>query len=328
MTDFTKNFRTPVQLTAEARAAFRTTVEGYATSSILPIQQNYTLDYNFTTGSTGLPAAANYRSFNTQSDVGSTQAGETRSGKLPPISRRMHVDEFQQLQMYGQTDAIGQKFEEYARLVGQMIGLRVVLAQAEGLETGKVSIAERGLTFEIDFGRKAELNATVAVPWSDLENSDPIADLMAYREKFGAVSGLLISRQAMTYLMRNKSIIAVAGVTASILSEAMVRSALSDFGFGNIQIDESIVSDQDGVERPLFSADKIIFLGAGQVGRTDIGVPAEVIQPENGISGADQAGLFSGALASNDPAGFDVLVSAIALPVITAANKTGALDVF
>ena len=324
---FTKNFRTPVQLTAVARASFRATVEGYATSALLPSQANYTLDYNFAVGQNALPAAANFRSFNTASDVGSTQAGETRSGKLPPISRRMAVDEYQQLTMYGQTDAIGLKFEEYAELVGQMIGLRTVLAQAEAIEDGKVSIAERGLSFEVDFGRKAANTATAATAWSDVANADPIRDLMAFRQTFGAVSRLIISRQSMTYLMQNANLIAQVGSAATIISEAMVRTILSNYGFGTVEVDESILTDQNGAERPLFSQDKVIFIGAGQVGRTDLGVTAEAIAPENGISGADQAGLFAGATAQEDPSGYNVLVSGIILPVVTAANKTGTLDV-
>lgn len=324
---FTKSFRTPAQLTGVARAAFRATCEQYATASLLPSTPNFTLDYNFSVGASALPPAANFRSFNTGSDVNVTSPGETRSGKLPPLSIRMHVNEYQQLKMYGQNDAIGAKFEEYAELNATSIAQRVVLAQAEAIQDGKVTISERGLSFEVDFGRKAALTSSVTVPWSDHANADPIADLMAFRQAFGTITGLIISRSAMTHLMRNASLIAVAGVTSKILSEAMVRSALSDFGFGNITINEEVVNGQDGVERPLFDADKVIFLGAGQVGRTDLGVTAEAIDQENGISGQEQAGLFSGAYDGVDPSGFNVLVSAIALPVVSAANKTGSLDV-
>ena len=325
---FTKNFRTPVQLTAAARAAFRATVEGYATNSILPLATNYTLDYNFTTGASALPPAARYRTFNTESDVNVTLGGSQRSGKLPPLSIRMAVDEYQQLKMYGADDAIGQKFEEYAELNATSIAQRVVLAQAEALEYGKVTIADRGQNFEVDFGRRPELSATAATPWSDLDNSDPINDLMALREAFGrAVSQIIISRQAMTYLMRNKMLIAAAGVTGSILAETMVRSVLGDFGFGNVVIDESVVNDTRGQERRLFSQDKVILLGAGTVGRTDIGVPAEATETDNGISQSEAAGLFSGAYGATDPTGYNVLVSAIALPVVSSANNTATLDV-
>lgn len=324
---FTKNFRSPVQLTGTARAAFRATVEGFATNAILPSKQNFTLDYNFTTGQAALPPAANFRSFNSGSDVNVTSTGESRSGKLPPLSIRMHVDEYQQLKMYGQQDAIGEKFEEYAELNAKSIGQRVVLAQAQAIQDGMVSINERGLQFDVDFGRRANLTGSAATPWSDLETSDPLADLMGLRETFGVVSSLIISRQTMGYLMRNKSLIAIAGVTASIISEAMVRQSLTDFGFGNIQVNEETIVDQTGADKPLFDPAKVIFLGAGTVGRTDLGVTAESIEPENGISGNEQAGLFAGAYDGVDPSGYNVLVSAIALPVVTDVNRTATLSV-
>jgi len=325
---FTKSFRTPAQLTGSARAAFRATTEQYATSALLPSQANFTLDYNFSVGSSILPPAANFRAFNTGSDVNITSTGETRSGKLPPLSIRMHVDEYQQLKMYNQTDAIGGKFEEYAQLNATSIAQRVVIAQAEALQDGKVTIAERGQSFSVDFGRKAALSSAVTTPWSDHAASDPLADLMAYRQVFGAISEIIISRAVMTHLMQNANLILNSGnKDATFLSEAMVRTILSNFGFGSITINEQKLNDQSGVERPLFAEDKLVILGASQVGRTDLGVTAEAADDENGISGQEQAGLFSGAYDGVDPSGFNVLVSAIALPVVTDVNKTGSLDV-
>ena len=71
----TNDHRTPAQLTAKARAAFRAIIEQYALAGFLPVTANYTLDFNFDVNQTALPQAASFRSFNTESDVGSTSGG-------------------------------------------------------------------------------------------------------------------------------------------------------------------------------------------------------------------------------------------------------------
>src|SRR5690606_2779383 len=154
-----RNFRSPVQLTGAARGAFDATLEAVRTASLLPAQENFTLDYDFAAGAAPLPPAAKFRTFNTESMVYTHGVGARKSGKLPPISIRLHVDEYTQLKLYGQDDAIGQKFEEYAEANAISVAQRAILAQAQAIETGKVTISERGITVEIDFGRDGDLSA-------------------------------------------------------------------------------------------------------------------------------------------------------------------------
>ncbi len=327
---FNKAFRTPTQLTGVSRGALRAFVEGYQTSELLPTVTNMTLDYSFNVGDAILPPAAKFRSFNTESMVNTVEPGENRKGSLPPMSIRLHVDEYQQLKMMGQADAIGQKFEEYAIRNAQAIGARIVIAQAEAVESGKVTIDERELKFEIDFGRKGALTANAATAWSDTAQSDPLSDLEGLRAAFGrGVSSTTISRQAMSYLQRNVEIIKmVAGRGDNLpsrVSETDVRSVLGDEGFGTIRVNEEVVRGSDGAERPLFKQASVIFTSGTSVGSTQIGVTSEANDSENGLGGSEQAGLFSGAKAQDDPHGFNVFSTIIALPVATATNNTAVL---
>lgn len=330
---YTKNFRTPVQLTGAARGAFRAFVEQFATDVLLPSQANFTLDFSFATGQAALPPAASFRSWNTESQVNTVEGGSQKSGKLPPISIRLHVDEYQQLMMYRNSDAIGAKFEEYAIRNAQAIGARVVLAQAQAIEEGKVTISERNLSFEVDFGRRAGLSADAGTPWSNTSDATPLSDLEALRAVFGKrVGEIMLSRQAMTYLQSNVEFIKLAMQRGSDLpsriSSADVQTVLSDWGFGYLTVNEQTLRDANGVEVPLFSPDKVLFLSGGTVGTTDLGVTAEAIASENGIPAAQQPGVFAGAMAQDDPSGYDVLASAVVLPVLSNADSTATLDVF
>lgn len=330
---FTKNFRTPAQLTGVARGAFRAHVEKYVTAGLLPAKANYTLDYTLNVGESILPPAASFRSYSTESEVGTLAGGETRSGKLPPISIRTPVDEYQQLFMYGQQDGIGAAFEERAIRNATAVGSRVVLAQAEAIQSGKVTIAERKLQLTIDFGRKAGLTANAGVPWSTTATATPIADMEAIRTALGkSIVRSLVSQQAATYLQSNVDLMKLALGRGSDLPSRIswedVRSVFRDWQLGELEINTEKVVNQAGAEVPLFAADKVVVLAASQVGTTELGVTAESLQAANGIAQGQAAGLFSGASEQDDPAGYNVLVSAIALPVAGATNNTASLDVF
>lgn len=328
---FTKNHRSPAQLTAFARAAFELHVEQYETAGLLPLETSPTLHYSVNVGQTVLPAAASFRAFNTESEVGTLDAGQTASGKLPPISIRIPVDEHQELVMAGMEDAIGAAFDKRAERTAQAVGSRFVLAQAEAILDGKVTIQERGMDFVIDFGRTATQTGTAATLWN-ATGADPLADLEGMRAVMDkGISSVLMSRTVMTLLQSNEEIIKLVTGRGSDLptrvSEADVRAVLGSWGFGEARVNEQTIVNRNGVEQKLFPANKIVLLSGSQFGNTLLGVTAESLSTDNGISRAEAAGLFSGATHTHDPEGYNVLVAAIGLPVVQAPNNTASLTV-
>lgn len=329
---FTKNHRTPAQLTAAARAAFRAHLEGYTTARLLPIRTNYTLDFSFGVGESVLPAAASFRSFGTESEVGTIEGGQERGGKLPPLSIRTPVDEYQQLVMYNQQEGIGAAFEERAIRNAQAIGSRLVLAQASAIQDGKVAIDERKLKFEVDFARKAALSATAGTSWANVATATPLSDMEALRAVLGKrIDRSIVSLQIATYLQSNVDLIKIAlqrGTDLpSRISWADVQAVFRDYQVGELEINSETVVDRTGAEVPVFDPSKVVVLAASQIGTTELGVTAESLQRENGIAQSEAAGLFSGAMEKDDPAGYNVLVSAIALPVAQATNNTASLAI-
>lgn len=330
---FTKNFRTPAQLSGVARAAFRAELEKHVTNGLLPLKSNFALTFDFGVGQSALPPAARYRSFNTESDVNVTSTAERRQGKLPPISIRLHVDEFQQLEMMGQNDAIGAEFERYATLNAQSIAARVVLAQAQAITDGAVTITDRGMSFAVDFARNVANTANAAIAWSSVATAKPLTDLEALRAAINrSLDRIILSQQAMTYLQTNVDLIKISLQRGTDLPSRIsvedVRAVFRDYGLGEIEINTDKVINNAGAEIPLFAADKVVIISGGAVGRTDLGVTAESTRADAGISRSEAPGVFAGAMESDDPSGYNVLASAIVLPVVTSANNTAVLDAF
>lgn len=335
---FDKQFRSPAALTGVASGAFQGVYGSSLVAGLLPPVANQKLTFSFTKNQTALTRAAKFRSWNTESDQTVFEGGQSAQGSLPPISRRYNVDEYSHLTLIG--GDLGAEFERKAEAIAAQIAMRFVEAAAEGIETGKMHIKERNLDFEIDYGRKAGLTATAPTLWSN-PAADIIGDLEALRAVYGSNPGrILVPLTVQRHLSRNAGIIQFALGRASDLPAqipyADALGVLAAFGFTNLFTNEERLIDHDGVERTLFSQERVLFLpsgndafataqGSGPLGTLDLGITSEAIEPDNGLG--RRAGVVSGAYKTEDPNGFDVLVAAIGLPVITAADRTASLKV-
>lgn len=336
---FDKAFRTPAVLSGVARGTIEGVLGGSIVSDYFTVKQNQGLTFDFTVGQAGLPESARFRSFNTESDQTADEGVSARHGKLPPISRRHNVDEYSHLKLIG--GDLGAEFEAKTERIAAQIAMRLIEAAAETIETGKLNIAERNLAFELDFGRKAGLTDTAAALWSD-PDAAVIDDLEALRAAYGRVpGGILMSDQVLQLLTKNVELIKYVVGRGTDLPDRVsimdVLSALASFGFSNVLTNSERLIDHSGNERALFSPGKVIFLpgaeqtaltvasGSGPLGTIDFGITAEALDADNGVGGTP--GAFAGAIRSHDPEGYDVLVSAIALPVNRNANATASLQV-
>lgn len=328
-----QDIRTAPQLTAQARAAASLFLARYRFERYLPSQDNYTLGYDFKVNDLALADAAEFRSWNTSTDLGRTEGSHSVSGKLPPIGRKYRVDEKEQLDLYGQGDALGLKFDEYAQRGGIAIAARVVKAQAEGIEFGTLTLEENGLHLAVSYGRAGSHSITVATLHS-VVTADLLADLESARAVYRATNGVnpartLVSTKVMTAWTKLTKVIQAVYPTSATLpsrvSPADVLSVLASYGITGIEVyDEAI----DGVR--LISEHAILFLpdsGAtilkdGPLGTTEWGITAESIRPAYSIAANERPGVFAGAFDYTDPEGTFVNSSAVAIPAIRNANAT------
>lgn len=337
---YNTTYRTAAQLTAEARAAADNAHVGFLLSSFLPNRDNLGLSFDFDLNNLTLPDAATFRSFDTEAPFGTTVGTQTRSGKLPPISRKLRVTEYDQLALYYASDAIGNKIDDYARRLGTGLEARLELARGQAVETGTVTINENNLKFTIDYGRKAAHNVTAGTLWSTLTAPAP-TNLLSWQATYNATNGYnwgvaLMSTQTLLYLQQNTAIInAVVGSAAgrTILSRDEVQAYFTSYGFGRILLTDDTPQkatvNVGGAPTRVLSQNKITFApepiptdNGGVLGGTDWGIPSEAIQTKYGIPEAERAGIFAACLDSEDPEGLNVLNSAIALPILENANAT------
>ena len=333
---------TAAQATAEARAAQVVVAPAFTLSQYLPDRTNDSLSFNFDVSQTSLPQAASYRAFDSESDFGSTEGVQSRSGRIPPISRKLRVDEFDTLvQQIDGGPILENTYRTYLRRIAGEIQTRVELARGQALEFGQVTLNERRLKVTVDFARKASHSVVAATLWSN-PAADILGDLTAWNAVYTATNGgswadVLVSTQVVTYMQRNTGIITAAlGRTDSlppIVSRDAVQQVLDSFGLGRLVVNDEQAVGTDGTQKRVISANKVVFLpsptsvslsgnGGTTLGGVDWGITAESVSPKYGITAAERAGIFGGVFSSNDPEGRYVLLSATALPVLEKANAT------
>jgi hypothetical protein len=342
---YSSAFRTATQLTGIARAAADALLNSFVLPSWLPSVNNFGLSYDFDINALQLTDAATFRAYDAEAPFGKTAGAQTRQGKLPAISRKLRVGEFDQLTLFGQSDAIGAKFEDYAERLGGQVAARIALAQGQGVETGQITLNENKLIFTIDFGRAGGNAVTAGTVWSTI-TANALGDLTTWRAAYVTANGFppavaMISTAIMSALQKNQSIITAAtGLSAAnqptIISQDQVKGVFQTYGFGRVVINDDQVT-YNGAATRIISSNKMVWLpesgglnlgGAGGVlGHTDWGIPAEAINSDYGITGSEMPGIFSAAFHDEDPEGHNVLASAIALPVVESANSTFAATV-
>lgn len=339
---YNTTYRTAAQLTAEARAAADVAHSGFLLSQFLPNRDNPGLSFDFDLNVLTLPDAATFRSFDTEAPLGTTVGTQNRAGKLPPISRKLRVTEYDQLSLYGADDAIGEKVDSYARRLGAGIEARLELARGQAVETGVVTINENKLKFTIDYGRKGAHTVTAGTLWSTLSAPAP-TNLLSWQATYNATNGYnwgvaMMSTQTLLYLQQNTAIIgAVVGRGSSdlpsMISRDQVQAYFTAYGFGRIILTDDTPQKAtvsvSGTPTRILSQNKITFApepttleGTGSLGGTDWGIPSEAIQLKYGIPEAERAGIFAACLDQEDPESINVLDSAIALPILENANAT------
>ncbi|WP_159794465.1 major capsid protein [Puerhibacterium puerhi] len=329
------DYRSAVELTAAARAAVAAVSNALPLSAYLPNRENPSLNFEFEAGAKSLVDVAEFRAFDTEAPYGRTGGGIRKSGKLPPISRKLPVSELAELQLSGQTEAIGARLDRYAEDLGRGVAFRLELARAEALRTGKLVLSENGLTASIDFGRDPSLTVVPSVPWT-AANATPVDDVIGWIQRVAAIStaptAALLTLDVMETLSKNEQVIGQAlGRTSNLpgrVSYDDVRGVFAQYGLTQFTVVDQAYSGFD-LGRPVFPAGTFVLLpspgssvAGGSLGATDLGIPAESLQPSYGIPEGERAGIFAGAFSREDPQGLDVLVSGIALPIVERANAT------
>lgn len=330
----------PSELTGFGREALADlAVNEFTLSQFLTDQVVDDIDYRFTRGGEGLAEAATFRNFDTPSRFGGRPGATRVTGSLPPISRQIKLGEHDRLKLRQSDDAIVREIFNDAKRMVRAVAARIELARGEALVTGKVVLAEGGVTATVDYDRNAGNTVVAGTAWTDLATSTPLTNMIAWADTYETNSGgqrpevAQTSRRVLRLLTRNKEIIdavkgSAAGATRVTLAE--LNALLESEGLPRVETYDAQVS-VGGTATRVIAEDKFLYLpsrGEGnQLGGTFWGTTSESLEPEYGLSDEERAGIVVGVYKQPNPVAHFTNAAGIALPVLANPDLTLAADV-
>lgn len=334
------DYITPIELTGYIRQAFADLqVNQFTLARYLPNNSVDDIDFRAVRGGAGLVEAGEFRSYDTESPIGS-RPGITRiSGELPPLSRKIRLGEYDRLRTRKLDARIRDSILNDALAMTRALSARMELARADALVNGTVTINENGLAnFTVDFGRKAGHSVTAATLWTD-PAATPITDLMAWKKTYVASNGsqpgvMVTSDRVLALLMQNgqvRNLVYPGANQPAIVTQDALMNVLRAFGLPSIELYDAQVSVNKTAQR-VIPDDKVLLLpsagGPTQLGETQWGTTAESLEPEYGLSGtADAPGVVGGAYSTKDPVAVWTKAAAIGLPLLINPDLSFVADV-
>jgi hypothetical protein len=330
---------TPAELTGYSRAALQDRPENqFILDRWFPYNGVNDLSYRFTRGGGDLLLeAADFRAFDAEPSFG-RRAGLARvEGSLPPIARQYELDEFQNLTARrANSEDFRQLFERDGARIAREIDIRLEFARAEALLSGTVTLNERGVQAQVDFGRSASHSVVPATVWTDHTDSTPLSDLQAWRDVLvadGQGAGAIVTSTAVVnHLLRNKEVQGLVyplAATPPQVTRAQLNQTLQDFGLPTITVWDA-QARRNGTLQRIIPQDKVLMLPASgnALGATVYGTTLEAQLPEYGIGSGDLPGLVVAAFIQREtPVRVLTIGSAIALPVLASPDDTLVADV-
>lgn len=313
--------------------------------AVLPVRTVSDIEYRFVKGTLIDQDAAKFRQFDTEAPIGKRQPVLRQHGSLPPISKKIPLTEEGMLRLRalqtGDTAELVNQIYDDGKNMARSVAVRLELARAEVLDTGKVTLNENGVMATVDYGRSSSHNVVLsgAALWSAPSTATPITNLRAwhstYRIDNGTPAGaVLMGETAINNLLVNaevRSMVAnVVNVSPSIITRPQLDTVLQSFNLPPIvQIDT--IFRVDGSPVRAIPANRVIFIPPTglPLGNTLMGVTAEATHlAELGrISVSEAPGIVGVVETEFDPVATWTKAAGIGLPVVANPDLTFAATV-
>lgn len=324
----------------------------YIGEGLFPAKKKMGLDLKWIKTSKGLPVSLSPSNFDAVSTLRSREGfkmTETEMAFFRESRIVKETDEQEMLRVQESTDPYVQEIlsrvfddandlVEGARVVPERMIMQL-LAPSDG--SPKISIQADGVTYEYNYDPNndyktnnfAELSGETD-KWSDVENSDPLEDVSNGLDSVEAKTGerpsvMIVSRQTMNYLKKNKKIksaILAQNVTANIfMDDARVNELFSSELGVNIIVYAKQYKNEDGVVSKFYPDGFATLIPSGALGNTWYGTTPE----ERTLMGSKDAdvsivntGVAVAVTVSNDPVQTKTTVSEIVLPSYERMDST------
>lgn len=325
-------------------------------SALFPVAKKMGLDLKWIGTTSGATISLQPSSFDTVSTIRSRQPIDVKATQMAFFKESMIIDENDEQEIMRLQSAddpyanqvITKVYDDAKALVdgAEIVGERMIMQLLSGANGHPgISISGDGATYVYNYdadGKYAANNFKAlsgTSKWSDVNNSDPIADVQEALDKVEANTGsrptkMIVSAQTMTYLKNNakiRSYVLAQNATANIImtNERVKEIFSSELGVAVIPYTKTFV--ENGTVKKLYPDGYAALIPDGALGKLWKGVtPEERRLMQNPV--ADVAIVNGGTAVtvtvSEDPVQTKTTVSEVCLPSFERMLETFTINVY
>ena len=322
--------------------------ENWIGSQFLPTENINDLSFEYIKGSYERPVMASVMTWDAEAPIAGKKGTTTISGELPPIKRKAKIEEKELIKYFSPRAGLGDRqvaINDIYNIVDDLVmsaRARMEWMRWQVLGTGKLTVDEGGIDFEVDYGVPASQQETLLTTarWSDLDDSDPLGDIETWCQNHVTNTGIRPKEMVMSlvtrnYLLKNEAMRQIITSEPDVyISPQQLNQVLENFELPKITVYDAkvLTEENDGskTESRFLPNDVVILLpGAGyEVGKLLNGPTAEALTQIDADKGVKPEGVIAVMYSYKDPPSFWIKVAVTAMPTLPGAELLGIYNVW
>ncbi|MZQ76211.1 MAG: phage capsid protein [Peptoclostridium sp.] len=318
----------------------------YLGQTLFPNSKQLGLDLSWIKGSKGLPAVLKPAAFDTKAALRDRVGFSKVETEMPFFKEGMLVKEKDRQELNKVMNSGNQSYIDM--IVNKIFDDKMTLvegakAQAERmrmqlLSTGMIAISANGVALNYDYKMPAEHKGNAATVWSNLTESNPIADILGWMDKVEGDTGVrpvraTCTRKTWSYLLGNKAIKMDMNATSGdkiILTDSMLEQYLMAKIGLKVAINSKKFIDETGAQKNYFPDDTFTLFPEGNLGKTWFGTTPEesdLMSGTDAIVSIVETGIALTTIKHTDPVNVETKATMITLPSFERIDEVFIADV-
>jgi len=309
--------------------------EGHLGPLFFPVETTNELTFEYWRALNLLPVSASLQAFGAEAQQASREGGSKVSGEIPPIKRKIFLDERNMLALKregaGDVDMVRNTLYNDVDMMVMSVYTRIEALRMQALATGALTLAENGVVLNVNYGVPAAQQNPPANLWNNAGARTIVADIQAWTGIVEAASGVrptraltsdLVVAQMLTDQTIRDMIWGPVGdsrpVTMQEINRLLATMDLPQIATYNKQYR---VQNEAGVltAQRFFPADTFVLLPPTKLGDTLMGPTGEALT-DDAVEARDISGIYAAVTHENEPPMIWTKASATSLPTFPAAD--------
>ncbi len=281
-----------------------------------------------------IPVSASLQAYGAEAQIASREGGAKVSGEIPPIKRKIYLDERNMLALKregaGDVEMVrNQLYNDIDAMVASVY-TRIEAMRMQALATGRLVLDENGVILNVDYGVPAAQRGNAAATWAN-PATDIIGDIQAWtgvveaasgvRPKRALTSDVVIAAMLNNQVIRNMIWGPVGDARPVTMQEINRLLATMDLPQVASYNKRYRVQDEDGTftVRRFFPQDRFVLMPETKLGDTLMGPTAEALLDDE-VAATEVAGIYANVTHENEPPMIWTKAAATSIPTFPAAD--------